>query len=147
MTTTSGRLIGVGYEGLDLDQFVMRLRLREVDIVADVRLTPISRKRGFAKRALSERLAAEGIEYRHLRALGNPKENRAGFAAEGADGLESRRRYASLLEADGANACLQELVDVSATKTVALLCFEADESRCHRSVVLDALRRRSLSYA
>jgi hypothetical protein len=44
------------------------------------RTSPISRKRGFGKTALRAALAEVGIAYEHRPELGNPKENRPGFA-------------------------------------------------------------------
>ncbi|MEU6365372.1 DUF488 family protein [Streptomyces sp. NPDC046931] len=37
------------YEGRDIDSFVASLLDAQIDVVADVRLTPISRKPGFSK--------------------------------------------------------------------------------------------------
>ncbi|WTY53947.1 DUF488 domain-containing protein [Micromonospora sp. NBC_01412] len=53
-------------------------------------MTPISRKRGFSKSALSQALATQGIVYEHRRELGNPKENRPGFGGTREE-LESAR--------------------------------------------------------
>ena len=39
-------VIGIGYEGLESDGLVSKLCLRGVRTVVDVRLNPISRKRG-----------------------------------------------------------------------------------------------------
>ncbi|MBD8583061.1 DUF488 domain-containing protein [Frigoribacterium sp. CFBP 8766] len=136
MTTTSGALLGVGYEGLDIDAFISRLRLRGVQVVVDVRLNPLSRKRGFSKVALASALAGAGIEYRHLRALGNPKDNRAGFALEDEAGQLSRTRYSEELKSDSARAALVELSSLAEYRKVAVMCFEADESTCHRAIVL-----------
>ncbi|TQK97553.1 helix-turn-helix protein [Streptomyces puniciscabiei] len=72
-------LWSAGYEGRDIDSFVASLLDSRIDVVADVRLTPISRKKGFSKTRLGQALAEAGIEYTHLRGLGNPKENRAPF--------------------------------------------------------------------
>jgi Protein of unknown function, DUF488 len=46
-------LRGIGYEGLSIGAFVGQLRAEGITIVADVRLTPLSRKPGFSKRALA----------------------------------------------------------------------------------------------
>src|SRR5215475_5885808 len=75
-------IVGVGYEGRTIDDFVVDLAARGVEVLADVRLTPISRKKGFSKRQLAQALAAVGITYQHLPELGNPKDNRAGFAGD-----------------------------------------------------------------
>jgi uncharacterized protein (DUF488 family) len=59
-------IVGIGYEVLDLEQFVARLLGNRIDVLADVRLTPISRKRGFSKTALGEAVSTAGVEYVHL---------------------------------------------------------------------------------
>jgi uncharacterized protein (DUF488 family) len=129
-------VVGVGYEGQQAEQFVDELRAAGVDIVVDVRLTPISRKRGFSKRLLAEHLESAGIRYEHLRALGNPKDNRAGFAGD-ADELDAAlARYTALLTDAGAVAALGRVTELAASNRVALLCFEASDHRCHRQVVL-----------
>ncbi|MEW2029469.1 DUF488 family protein [Streptomyces roseifaciens] len=133
-------LWSVGYEGRDIDSFVASLVESRIDVVADVRLTPISRKPGFSKARLGQALAVAGIEYIHLRALGNPKDNRAPFW----DGRISvgRARFRSLLQSDEAQADLDRLTEHANLSRVAVLCFEQDESRCHRHVVLTAVRKR-----
>lgn len=134
-------VIGVGYEGLDQDGLVSRLRLRGVATLVDVRLNPISRKKGLSKTALAERLAVEGIAYEHLPALGNPRDNREGFADEiGSHGREARERFAQILRGDAACSALERVRELAEDGTVALLCFEEDESLCHRSLVLESLR-------
>jgi uncharacterized protein (DUF488 family) len=133
---------GVGYEGLDVDAFVSKLVELEVDVLADVRLTPISRKRGFSKTALAAAVSEAGVEYLHLRALGNPKDNRPGFAGDAAELSQARGRYAELLTADEAGNALDRLAELAEDHRVAVMCFEADEERCHRHVVLREVRNR-----
>ncbi|RUA22066.1 DUF488 domain-containing protein [Billgrantia gudaonensis] len=65
-------LFTAGYEGIDIDTFLKRLRDAGVDKVIDVRQYPISRKPGFSKTAFSSRLRAAGIDYEHIRELGCP---------------------------------------------------------------------------
>lgn len=140
-----GSVIGIGYEGADIESFVSRLRLRGVQRVVDVRLNPLSRKKGFSKTRLREALAAADIEYTHLRALGNPKSNRVGFSlTEGEDAAASRAAYAAVLERAEARAALEQIRAFSTVESVALLCFEAADGHCHRELVLKALETRSL---
>ena len=73
--------VGLGYEGRDVDAFVRDIIAMGMATLVDVRLNPISREPGFSRRRLSEVLAEHGIGYVHLPQLGNPKWNRAGFAA------------------------------------------------------------------
>ncbi|MGV1035266.1 MAG: DUF488 family protein [Microbacteriaceae bacterium] len=143
-----GRIIGIGYEGLDSEGLIARLKLRGVSTLVDVRLNPISRKRGLSKRALSESLANSGITYIHLPALGNPRENREGFAdLTGAEGRGVRKRYRTRLKSPEALVALQNVEDVSAHGLVALLCFEGDPDACHRQLVLEALAERAPALA
>jgi transcriptional regulator with XRE-family HTH domain len=134
-------LWSAGYEGRDIDSFVASLTNSRIDVVADVRLTPISRKPGFSKTRLEAALSQAGIEYTHLRALGNPKDNRAPFW----DGrvAEGRAQFRSLLGSEEARSDLERLAAHAKQSRVAVLCFEKDESRCHRQVVLETVRKQA----
>ncbi|MBB2498758.1 DUF488 domain-containing protein [Amycolatopsis echigonensis] len=134
--------IGVGYEGQEIGPFVEALARRGVTRLVDVRLTPISRKRGFSKTALGQALAEVGIVYDHRRELGNLKANRAGFAGTEAELAQAKSRYAELLDSAEGQASLNELGRLAASERIAVLCFEADQRRCHRDVVLGEIARR-----
>lgn len=109
--------------------------------IVDVRLNPISRKPGFSKHALAQAVADAGLDYLHLPALGNPRDNRAGFAdASGPQGAVARARYTSeVLTTDAAVQALGHVRALGAHDGVVLICFEADGRRCHRTEVLHAL--------
>ncbi|MGW2567592.1 DUF488 family protein, N3 subclade [Streptomyces sp. NPDC001537] len=134
-------LWSAGYEGRDIDSFVASLLGSRIDVVADVRLTPISRKKGFSKTRLGQALAEAGIEYTHLRGLGNPKDNRAPFWDGRLD--VGRARFRGVLRSEKAQSDLDRLADHARQSRVAVLCFEKDESRCHRQVVLETVRERA----
>ncbi|MEV4377740.1 DUF488 domain-containing protein [Streptosporangium sp. NPDC049644] len=136
------RLTGVGYEGCDLDEFIRRLHREDATLLVDVRLNPISRKRGFSKTALAGALADAGIAYEHMRELGNPKWNRAGFGGGPAELGAARDVYAGQLVNADASECLDRIVKAARRQAVAVMCFEADEHRCHRDLVLEAVRER-----
>lgn len=125
----------VGYQGRDLDGLLAALSEHQIELVVDVRLTPISRKRGFSKRLLGEALGQEGIKYVHAPELGNPKENRAVFQTKEQVGIGKRRYRARL--ANGSRARFDEVVAHSRESRVALLCFESDPEQCHRSCITD----------
>ena len=61
----------IGYEGTDIDRCVATLKAVGVTVLADVRAVAVSRKKGFSKNGLRERLEAEGITYVHLVELGD----------------------------------------------------------------------------
>lgn len=133
-------LWSVGYEGREIDSFVALMGEARIRTVADVRLTPLSRKPGFSKNGLRQALRESGIDYRHFRSLGNPKSNRPPFwegrAAEG------RAAFRRVLGTDEAARDLDELAGLARRSRVAVLCFERDEARCHRYVVLRAVEER-----
>src|ERR1035437_2802635 len=66
----------IGYEGSTIDDFVVALLHVSIDVLIDVRDLPLSRKKGFSKNQLAGALAAAGIEYVHLRGLGDPRAGR-----------------------------------------------------------------------
>ena len=80
MVDLTQRLHGWGYEGRDVQALIDFAQQVNATVVVDVRLTPISRRYGFSKRRLSDALATAWVAYLHLPALGNPRDNRPGFA-------------------------------------------------------------------
>lgn len=132
---------GIGYQGRRLADVLDELRSTSVTVLVDVRLRPLSRKAGMSKTSLAAAASARGVEYLHLVELGNPKDNRAAFAdVAGEAGRGARERYARILQDGPGAAAVDRLAQLGAQHVVALLCFEADESTCHRALVLDAVR-------
>ena len=127
MTGGAVTVVSVGYQGRSVAELLEVLRQGEVEVLVDVRLNPISRKPGFSKKPLGGALAEAGIEYRHERTLGNPKENRDPF---------DRERYDDYLQENG-SAVLVELIELAKTVRIALLCYERQHRDCHRSRILD----------
>jgi uncharacterized protein (DUF488 family) len=138
-------IIGVGYEGRNISELVDDLMKLGVSRLVDVRLNPISRKPGLSKTALSRALTDAGISYVHRRELGNPKVNRAGFAGPPSELAQARSTYRAMLDRPEANDALEEIASAGRIQLVALLCFEADQRRCHRDVLLQEAQRRFLT--
>lgn len=128
---------GIGYEGRDLPDLLEELKRRRVEVVADVRLNPISRKPGLSKTALKTALSCAQIEYQHFPLLGNPKQNRAGYADP--NDAAPREAFRALLTDTEAALELDRLRLLAAQRVVAVLCFEEDQALCHRQQVLDAV--------
>jgi uncharacterized protein (DUF488 family) len=123
----------IGYEGTDIDRFVATLKAVGVRRLADVRAVAISRKKGFSKRKLAERLEAEGIEYVHFQKLGDPKPGRDAARAGQYDAF--RAIYSAHLDSPEARESLDELTAATAEEPTCLLCFERDPETCHRTMV------------
>jgi uncharacterized protein (DUF488 family) len=123
-------LLTVGYQDRSISEFVDLLRGREVDVLVDVRLNPISRKKGFSKRVLAAALEEAGIGYVHRRELGNPKEIRD--KAKSTE--ECLRLYEDWMRERWSTA-VAALADELRGKRVCLVCMERHEADCHRSIV------------
>ncbi|WP_233213737.1 DUF488 domain-containing protein [Mycobacterium hubeiense] len=128
--------MSIGYEGKTVHDLVTQLLEQDVRVLVDVRLTPLSRKPGLSKTKLSEALAAVGIRYVHHRALGNPKDNRAGFRAGEPDSVA---RYRDVLDSAAAADALAHVCELLDGGAVALLCFEHEHAECHRNFVVNRL--------
>lgn len=142
MQTKRTGVIGVGYEGISIQELVGSLRSWGVSTLVDVRLNAISRKAGFSKKALGAMLKADGIEYIHLPELGNPRENRSGYSdIDGEVGRKSRAIFSDHLQEAPASAALRSIAELAQREYVAVFCYEESELACHRKQVLDGVRR------
>ncbi|WP_372624343.1 DUF488 family protein [Falsiroseomonas sp.] len=137
----TGRLCTIGYEGARLDGFLAALRRSRVSLLIDVRAVAVSRRKGFSKTALAAALGEAGISYLHLRDLGDPKPGRE--AARAGRMSEFRTIYNAHLRGAVAQAALAEAAQVVEHRAACLLCYEADPSGCHRSIVAAALSRKT----
>lgn len=127
----------IGYEQATVAEVIAALTGAKVEILADVRALPLSRRPGFSKTALAGALAEAGIVYRHFKALGTPADGRA--AARAGRHAELERIYAGQLELPEAMAAGAELADLATDKRVALLCYERDAHVCHRTLLREAM--------
>ena len=133
------QLFTIGYEGADLADFLATLGACGVDQVIDIRDVPISRKRGFSKKALAEALAVRRIAYVHLKELGDPKPGRD--AARRGDFSAFRNIYGRHLKGSDAQAALRVAAQAADEKVSCLLCFERAHEHCHRTIVAAALAK------
>ncbi len=129
-----------GYEGRSLEGFLTDLGAHGVRLLADVREAPISRKPGFSKSALAQALQHAGIDYRHIRALGCPRPIRDAYKQDG-DWARYTRAFMKHLEAQ--QPAVDELAKLCEDQPTALLCYEADFNRCHRTYVAREVARQS----
>lgn len=131
-------LYTAGYEGLTFEAFLARLKLAQIDKVLDVREYPVSRKPGFSKKALTERLRDAGIAYEHSPPLGCPKPIRNRYKVDGdwAQYAQDFRTYVSTL-----NDVLLNLAADSSEQRICMVCYEADPSFCHRSLIAEAVQK------
>lgn len=127
----------IGYQGAARNDLIATLVDTGVDVVVDTRMTPTSRRVDYRKNVLATALADADIEYLSMPGLGVPKEDRS---LARSDWQRFARRYSQRLAEDD----LVAVVGLAGERTVALLCFEADEGQCHRLPLSDVLADRSL---
>jgi uncharacterized protein (DUF488 family) len=135
------RLFTIGYEAATLDDLIGRLKAAGVEVVIDVRAIAASRRAGFSKTVLAASLAAERIDYVHLRALGTPKAGRD--AARKGRIAEMHEIFEGQLAEPQAQIELLKAGEIAAGRAAALLCFEAAACGCHRAVVAQRLSERA----
>lgn len=138
MTKKAVPLFTIGYEGRTPDQLVSTLRHSGVVRVVDVRQLPLSRKPGFSRSALASCLSSRGIEYIGLPKLGTPPAIRTRYKKSG-DFARLKRDYLVYLRSQG--PAIEELRELAAQGGSALLCFERDPAKCHRSILAEVLTR------
>lgn len=136
--TSKQNLFTFGYEGLDIDTFVLRVKNAGIKTIIDVRELPLSRKKGFSKSSFREALAEAGIAYAHMPALGCPKPIRDKYKVDG-DWEKYTRGFLAYIETQ--DATVRELVKISKATIACLVCFEADYTMCHRTYVARAARK------
>ena len=129
----------IGYEGLDTKQFITYLTHHGVDVVADIRKLPVSRKKGFSKTALKETLDDKQIDYLNFQQLGAPKALRDELYRSGDYGRFFKKYQENISDKDDHLKSILSLVEGG--KKVALLCFERDPKKCHRKVVAEEIQK------
>jgi len=128
----------IGYEGVDVDEFIHKLVLNNIQILIDVRYNPRSMKYNFNKKRLKNTLENNQIDYIHIPELGiAPK-----FRKE----LHNQQDYEILFEKyrnelPEKKPYLQKIQDLSNENRIALMCFEKDLVRCHRREIGNFLKK------
>ena len=133
-------LFTVGYEGKSIDVFIADLHAYGIDCIIDVRALPLSRKKGFSKTKLAERLKDENIQYIHLGQLGTPKNLR--------DSLKHNHDYESFFQTmDDYLADKTEAIETAYNHTMnnkcCLMCYESFIDQCHRKLVAEKIKNKN----
>ncbi|PWK59619.1 DUF488 family protein [Roseicyclus mahoneyensis] len=134
---TEEQIFTIGYEKSSIGDFVSRLADAEIEMLVDVRELPLSRKKGFSKKGLNAAVTEAGIDYLHVKALGDPKPGRDAARAGNHDLFVSI--FTRHMESDIAQSALSELADIVRGKRVCLTCFERHHEGCHRKIVAERL--------
>jgi len=130
----------IGHSTHSLDEFMAMLHSFKIELVADIRSYPGSRKfPQFNKEALEISLPQNHIQYIHIKDLGGRRK-----AKPDSKNMAWRhaafRVYADYMETGTFEACITELVANALKFRTAYMCSEAVWWRCHRSMVSDYLK-------
>lgn len=130
----------IGYEGLSLDEYLVRLFKASTDVLVDVRKNAFSMKYGFSKKTLKSATEALGMEYIHTPTLG--------IEADKRKKLITQKDYDDLFEDYEKNVLQfrkQELDSlakmVNNGARIAVTCYEANQAQCHRTIVAREISR------
>ena len=133
-------LHSIGYETMDPEKFIEKLKRNNINLLIDVREKAISRKRGFSKTILKTALAEASIEYIHMKELGSPSKDRKNLH-ENNNWAEFSRKYYQYLE--GKKDSLVEVCKKAKEKKSCLMCFEREYTKCHRSLITSRIQEMS----
>jgi uncharacterized protein (DUF488 family) len=133
------QLFTIGYEGATVQIFIANLLSNNIDCVLDVRALPLSRKPGFSKTQLEQRLKLAKIQYVHLGDLGTPKPIR--------ENLKSTRDYSTFFEwmeryVASKKDAIEAAYNYVIHHTCCLMCFERHAAECHRKIVAHTIKAR-----
>jgi uncharacterized protein (DUF488 family) len=132
----------IGHSTRSTDEFIGLLQQAAIERVVDVRAIPHSRTNPqFNIDVLRASLAAAGIDYLHLAALGG-RRHRAKGAPPSPNPLwrhVSFRNYADYAMSDAFRSGLDELESRALAQRCAIMCSEAVWWRCHRRIISDYL--------
>src|SRR4030095_7800905 len=129
----------VGHSNHPLQLFESLLTAHEIRILVDVRAFPASRRwPPFCQSALRDTVAAPGIRYLWIPALGGRRKGRSD-SPHTAWTVPAFRHYADHTEtAEFADGLLQLLTLAEEART-AFMCAEARYTQCHRRLIADQL--------
>jgi uncharacterized protein (DUF488 family) len=140
-TFINPKIFTIGYEGVSIEEFIGKLIEKKIQRIIDVRCNPISRKKGFSKKALQTKLQDAGIRYAHLPELGIPSSLRKS--------LQTDNDYSSLFEhynehiLPHATEKINEAIALLEEMPSAFLCFEKDPQYCHRTHLAHYIARKT----
>ena len=132
----------IGHSTRSLEEFMAMLYSFNIELVADIRSFPGSRKfPQYNKETLAVSLPGNNIQYVHLKSLGGRRKVKPGSKNTGWRHV-AFRGYADYMETAAFKEGIIELESVALKKRTAYMCSEAVWWRCHRSMVSDYLKVR-----
>ena len=130
----------IGHSTRTLVDFISMLHSFKIELIADIRSYPGSRKfPQFNKEALEISLPENNIQYIHLRDLGGRRKVHPDSKNTAWRHI-AFRGYADYMETFSFKEGIKELEKIAMKQRTAFMCSEAVWWRCHRSMVSDYLK-------
>lgn len=134
----------IGHSTHPIDEFLALLQSHRIELLADVRSLPGSRKfPHFNQSALAASLQAAGIAYEHFPELGGRRKARPD-SPNSAWRNASFRGYADYMETREFRDGIERLLEAARERRTAFMCSEAVWWSCHRSLIADDLKVRGV---
>ena len=134
------QILTVGHSTHDEDRFLDILRGHGVELLADVRRFPASRRNPqFGAEHLAEALKGMGLAYAPFGEELGGRRRPSPASPNGGWRVDGFRAYADHMSSDEFEAGLRRLADAARERRTAVMCAEGDWRRCHRRLIADAL--------
>lgn len=141
-----GEIYTIGHSTLSSADFVQSLGRHGIERVIDVRSVPRSRHcPQFDQPRMGMWLAAVGVGYEWHSRLGGYPAPYPTHVDNSAWRKEAFRRFADYMQSSRFASAMGLLCDVARGGHAVIMCCERDPSKCHRSMVTDALIARGWS--
>ncbi len=132
----------IGYEGINLEQYLNKLLKNKVHWLCDVRRNPYSQKFGFSKAELIKALSMVNINYIHIPELGVSSSLRQDLKNDVGYYNLLKHYETDILPHQQRNIVLLKNLLIE-HKRIAITCFEAKISHCHRSKIATLMSKES----
>jgi uncharacterized protein (DUF488 family) len=138
--STARLIYSVGHSSQSIEQFITQLQRHEIQLVADVRSQPYSRRYPhFSRERLQKSLLVAGIRYLFLgRELGARRDEPQCY-------VEGQASYREIVKLPNFRRGIERLLEGTDKHRIALMCAEHDPLTCHRTIlVCRELRRHAV---
>jgi len=130
----------IGHSNRSIEQFLELLTDQQIQLLADVRRFPGSRRQPhFNSENLPQSLANAGITYAHFPELGG-RRKASSNSPNTVWRNEAFRGYADFMMTPEFRTGIERLLKLAQEKRTAIMCAEALWWQCHRSLIADYLK-------